>query len=850
MTFEDSGPPSRLPPQPTSFIGREAELSALAALLSDPAGRLVTIVGPGGVGKTRLALAVAGRLQGGRAAIGFAPLQAVQDPDHLARAIAEAIGCPLSGQDAPANQVRRFLRRRDILLVLDNFEHLLAASELLSELLAAAPGLRMLVTSRAALNLQEEWRFPLDGLALPEGDEASEAVRLFGERAGRVRPDFAPADERAAITRICHLVGGLPLAIELAAAWVKSLPCDAIAEEIARNLAFLETSMQNLPSRHRSVRAAFDHSWVLLGPEERAVFSRLAVFRGGFTREAAWRVTGASLPILAALLDKSLVRYEQDGRYHLHELLRQYADEHLRAVPDEAAQVATRHGTYYLDFLAAAWPGMIGADIAATAALVAADLDNIRAAWPAALDGADPETVRCAAQVLYSVFEYRGLYREGVAALEGAVRRLHLAAPTLARDRALVASLVALGWLTLRVGRLAEARAALEEGRDLLARHASPPPPGLATDPDLGLAVLALVDGDYAAAARLGEAARQRSVEQRHDGNRPYAWYAIANAAFAEGRYDAAHRAARQAHAAAEIAGNRWFSAYCLNDLGRIAAALGELDEARRHFAASYTLREEMAHREGMAVALAQLGRVAALQGEGAEARQLLERALALYDDLGDRGGLAATLHALGDAALEAGDLASGRQALAQALQLATEIGFRPLALATVASLADLALRAGRAEQAATLAALARAHPASARAVRERAQQLLARAESRLAPPARALAAREGAGAALDDTVRLLLSELAAPANLVAAPAAAPPGNAAAPAPAPTEPLTEREREVLRLIAEGLPNQQIADTLFLSLNTVKWHAGHILGKLGVANRTQAIARARALRLMD
>jgi ATP/maltotriose-dependent transcriptional regulator MalT len=134
--------------------------------------------------------------------------------------------------------------------------------------------------------------------------------------------------------------------------------------------------------------------------------------------------------------------------------------------------------------------------------------------------------------------------------------------------------------------------------------------------------------------------------------------------------------------------------------------------------------------------------------------------------------------------------------------------------------------------------------------VRERAQQLLARAESRLAPPARALAAREGAGAALDDTVRLLLSELAAPANLVAAPAAAPPGNAAAPAPAPTEPLTEREREVLRLIAEGLPNQQIADTLFLSLNTVKWHAGHILGKLGVANRTQAIARARALRLMD
>jgi predicted ATPase/DNA-binding NarL/FixJ family response regulator len=851
--FEESGLLSRLPPQPTSFIGREGELGALAVLLADPAGRLVTIVGPGGSGKTRLALAVATRLRSGCQEVAFVALQAVQDPGHVARAIAEAVGCPLSGQDTPANQLSNFLRRRELLLVLDNFEHLLAANELLSDLLAAAPGLRLLVTSRAALNLLEEWRFPLDGLALPGEDdpacdEVSDAVRLFVERARRVRPDFAYAGERSAIVRICRLVEGLPLAIELAAAWAKTLPCDAIADEIERNLAFLETSLHNLPPRHRSMRAAFDHSWVLLTPEERAVFGRLSIFRGGFTRDAAGRVAGATLPTLAALLDKSLVRYETDGRYHLHELLRQYAEEHLQTDPEEAARVSARHGAFYLDFLATGWPTD---QVTATAAF-SAELDNVRAAWPAAIDGAAPETVLRAAQALYSVFEFRGLYREGVSALKEAVGRLRTAPQTREWAIARVGALVGLGWLALRVGRLTEARTALEEARDLLARQAAGPPPGLATDPDLGLAVLALIDGEYDEAARLGEAARRRCVEQGHTGNLTYAWYAIANAEFAQGRYDAAQQAARQAHAAAESTGNRWFSAYCLNDLGRIALATNALDEARRHFAASYALREEIAHAEGMAVALVHLGRVAALQGEVADARQLLERARALYDDLGDRGGSAATLHALGDVALEAGESLVARQSLAQALQLASEIGFRPLVLAIIASLAELALRANRAERAVSLATLVRAHPASERAVRERAQHLLARAESRLAPAERALAQRQGADTALDDAVRLLLSELAAPADLAAEPVEPPPDDEASPAAESglVEPLTAREIEVLRLIAAGHPNQAIADQLFLSLNTVKWHAGHILGKLGVASRTQAIARARELRLVD
>jgi predicted ATPase/DNA-binding NarL/FixJ family response regulator len=849
---------AHLPPQPTSFVGRETERQALARLLSDPQCRLVTLIGPGGIGKTRLALAVAERLRGAFArGVAFAALQAVPDAGHLPQAIGEAVGCPASAQGEPAAHLLDFLGRRELLLVLDNFEHLLDGTPLLSDLLAAAPGVRLLVTSRAALNLQEEWRFPLEGLAFPADDAGAtcdpcDAMRLFDERASRARLGFALAEERAAVARICRLVEGLPLAIELAAAWTKSLSCDAIADEIARNLAFLETSLRNLPPRHRSMRAAFDSSWQLLTPEERAVFRRFAVFRGGFQREAAAQVAGASLPVLASLLDKSLLRYEPDGRYHLHELLRQYAEEHLLAIPDEAAGAVARHGAFYLGFLADRVVETCGGDQLGATTAVLAELENIRAALPGAIDGADLDVARRATEALTSALEFRGMYGEGLDLLRGVVPRVRAASPGPGRDRALAAVLVAQGWMAMRVGQLAEARAAMEESRDHLARLGMPPQAGLATDPDLGLAVLALTAGDYPEATRLGETVIRRCERHGLRSNLPYAWYAIANAALAEGRYEAAQHAAQQARIAAERAGDRWFLAYCLNDLGKAAQALGDYDEARHYMEAAYALREEFGDPEGMAVALAQLGRVAMLQGELAVARRHLERARALYDDLGDRGGLASTLHRLGDLAALEGDLPAALQALARALQVADEIGFRPLALAIIASSADLAIRLRRVEEAAIMAALVRDHPAAERAVRERAQRALARAEGQLAPASFDQAVRRGAEIDLDPVVRRLLAELALPAELP--PGDAPPVGRATPAAQPDgalpEPLTPREREILRLVASGHSNQAIADALFLSLNTVKWHSSRIFGKLGVESRAQAIVRARELRLIE
>jgi ATP/maltotriose-dependent transcriptional regulator MalT len=366
------------------------------------------------------------------------------------------------------------------------------------------------------------------------------------------------------------------------------------------------------------------------------------------------------------------------------------------------------------------------------------------------------------------------------------------------------------------------------------------------------LAVLALIAGDYPEATRLGERVRRRSKEHHLAGNLAYAWYTIANAALAEGRYDAAGHAARQAHAAAERYGDRWFMAYCLTDLGRVAQALGAHEEARRYFEAGYALREEFGDPEGMAVALRQLGRVTAQQGELAEARRHLEQARAFYDNLGDRGGLATTLHSLGDVAALEGDLPTALQTLAEALRLADEIDFPPLALAILASSADLALRLRRVDEAAIMASLVRAHPAAERGVRKRAECALVQAETQLAPARFSQAVQQGVAIDLGVVVQRLLAEL----NLPVEP---PPdgetlANHAAPAPhsgeAPVEPLTPREQEILRLVAGGHANQAIADQLYLSLNTVKWHTSRIFGKLGVENRAQALVRARVLRLVD
>ena len=321
-----------LPHAPTSFIGRSFEIADLLALLDNGDCSLLSLVGPGGIGKTRLAIEVASRnIDKFSDGVFFIPLAPLSNPDNIVTSVANSLGLHLSNEGTPREQLLNYLRERKVLLVLDNFEHLLDGVDIVADMLITCAQIKILVTSREALNLQEEWIRQIKGMRFPENTiindmKSYSAVRLFMERANQIRGDF---DELACAIRICQIVEGMPLAIELASAWLKVMSCEQIIQEIQRNIDFLVTKSRNIDERHRSIRAVFDQSWEMLSVEEQTVLGRLSVFHGGFELEAAEQVADASVFNLSEFVEKSLLKVTTSGRYEMHELLRQYAEQHL-----------------------------------------------------------------------------------------------------------------------------------------------------------------------------------------------------------------------------------------------------------------------------------------------------------------------------------------------------------------------------------------------------------------------------------------------------------------------------------------------------------------------------------------
>lgn len=392
-------PPHNLPPQPTPFVGREAELAEVARFVHNPDAQLLTLIGPGGIGKTRLALQAAARAidpahnieQNFPDGVFFVPLiraagSAAQLP--LVSALAEALRIELQGPLHPQVQLLGHLRDKKMLLILDNFDHLTAEAPQLADLLRLAPGIKLLVTSRVRLNLQEEWLLEVRGLDFPTGAAGPlelgnySALRLFIQQARRMQPGFTLLDaEMQSAIRICQLVEGAPLGIELAASWLRILSCAEIAREIETSLDFLTTPLHNVPERHRSLRVVFDYSWNLLRPDEQAVLRKLAVFHGGFEREAAAQIARASLPMLATLVDNSLLRRTSTGRYEIHEVLRQYAEEALRRDGAEYVQVRDAHCRYYAELLLQHKTELKSNELPPVTSVLDQERENVRAAW-------------------------------------------------------------------------------------------------------------------------------------------------------------------------------------------------------------------------------------------------------------------------------------------------------------------------------------------------------------------------------------------------------------------------------------------------------------------------------------
>ncbi len=838
-----------LPRQLTTFIGRSTETGDIARLISDPACRLLTLVGPGGIGKTRLAIETAQKLVDKFPdGVFWIDLQPIPSTDLMAAAIADALSAPLSGRGDPIQELGDILQSREVLLLMDNFEHLLAGADLLAELLQVTRAVQFLVTSQIALQLAEEWLYPVSGLPYPpvsteaaawEQLEAYEAVQLLVERVRQVRPHFTPQDERAGIVRICQLVEGMPLALELAAAWARGMDCAAIAAEIQQSLFFLSSSLRNLPRRHQSMQAVFARSFERLEPAEREIFPQLAVFRGGFRRDAAQKIAGTDLSLLTRLVDNSLLRWQADGRYQMHELLRQDAESRLAQSPKNLALARSRHAAYYCDFLHERMEATLGQRQREAASEIAAEFDNIRAAWQWAVDNQKLELVERAITALSMFFQIRSRYVDAARMYQLALDLLAFADPAHLALRAQI--LLEMGWIEIRLGRFDAARAMFLECVRLYERFEWVSPPGQGTDPLLGLSTLASIGGDYRSAEELAQRALQAAQAQNHLNNLETNFYQLASIAYARGDYELAQTYGQKAYQACRQTGDEWFMAYCLIEIGRAARALGDYVTARRQFEASYELRKSFADPEGMALSLYLLGDIALRQNQDDDARADFDRSIDIYHRINDRGGQASVLNGLAKTALARGAYETARDTFQRALDIAAEIQFAPLLLEILTACGQFCLQTGRNDQGLALLATVSADPASDQETKTLAQQLIGQARRTVSPAVWQAANRPVEAGEAVKIARSVLSTAISPEveSVPVAPAV----------PSLVEPLTERELEVLNLIARGLTNREIAERLTVVIGTVKAHNNSIYGKLGVKNRATAILRARELGLI-
>jgi predicted ATPase/DNA-binding CsgD family transcriptional regulator len=769
--------PSNLPAQREPLIGRERELAAVRHLLQREDVGLVTLVGPGGTGKTRLALQVATDVRDvfadGACFVSLAP---VRDPDLVVSTIARALGVEESGNQLVLTSLEVHLREKQLLLLLDNFEQVLKRAPLVADLLAACPGLTVLATSRASLRVSGEHEFVVPPLEVPKPGlgqsadlsllEQCAAVGLLLRRARAACPGFTLTEANAAaVAEICVRLDGLPLALELAAARLKLLPPSALLARLGNRLEILTGGARDRPAHQQTLRDTIDWSYELLTGEQQRLFRHLGVFVRGFTLAAAQAIGGRAdvLDVLGSLVDQSLLQPTAGGddepRFAMLETIREYAMEHLED-SGEAEVVSQRHAAFYLAMAEAAEPVLFGGQSAAWLARLEEEHDNLRAA------------------------------------LQGAVAR---------REGALALRLAgALAWFWYDRGHLREGRQWLD-------------------------AVLA-DSGAAATAARAKALIGAGGIAHRQSCLVPAAAY-----------LEAGLRLSREL-------GDAWHGALALINLGLVAHDQGDYGRARRLHEESLALYRASGDPWGIGMALNNMSWAALFEGDLARARSIAEDALALRRTLGDTLGLANTLYTLGRVAQAEGDEGHARAFLAEAIELFLKLGDRWGLAACLESLAlarasgphgaDGDARAARLWGAAEAAREALGAPLTPgdRRIHERHQ-----AVSRVRLGQSLWQAAWSAGRALP-----LLDALAEAAE---DPAPFPVTEARKASPTYPSGLTAREVEVLRLVAEGLSNPEVAALLVLSPRTVGQHLGSIYNKLGVRSRTAAARFAVEHRLV-
>ena len=670
--------PNNLPVPPTELVGRLTELDQINEQLMDDNCRILTLVGPGGMGKTRLAMQAGSlhleRFPGG---VFWVPLAAVEQAQSLPTAIADALKFNFFGRDLPQQQLANFLREKQLLLILDNFEQLTDAAALLNDILSQAPRVKCLITSRSRLNLKGEWTLPLQGLSVPDNAETDDAdtfdaIRLFINNASQVASGFSlDQANKTSVIEICHLVEGSPLGIELAATWTEMLSPQEIVDEIKKNLDFLSTDMADTPERHRSMRATFEYSWQLLSEEERESVKKLAIFRGGFTREAADHVAGASLRILGSLLNKSFI-WRSQQRYEIHELLRQYAEEKL--CTDESVRQDTQkaHAHYYAAYLEQRERWLKGQDQARAIQDLGAEMDNARLAWTSMVEALDLEALSQSMGGFYQFQEMQGWFVEAESFFGQAIDRMETLNKRSKSFKTTLARAMAFrGHLCFHTGALDQAKEIVEQAHDLLPKEGTEHEQAFIHQ---SLGIIA------ESSARFDDA--KQHLNQSHQlykkcddlYGQTMALLNLGVVGFDEGEYETAKAHYQTCMELCRQSGDRFGLAKVINNMGNVHYAMEQYKEAQPYYRESIELFREVSAPWGVHTALNNLGGTTNSLGDREGALKHFQDSLEVSRSIGYHTGTVMTLTNISDVEYTRGNYEASRQYIREGFFLALEM--------------------------------------------------------------------------------------------------------------------------------------------------------------------------------